>query len=344
MLAVAFGPSTMAEAIAGLPRIREQADCVELRLDLFDEPFDLPALLEECGGLTVVATLRPPEQGGKSPLPAPERLKVLLEAASLGAQYVDLEYDACSQVALDALHANGARVVVSRHDFSSMPPELAERWWPALAELGADVVKVVGTARDVRDCLQVFRAFLSADRPTIAIAMGEPGLVTRVLALREKHCLLTYAALVQATSTAPGQLTLDEMRQTYHVERLRPTTRVYGLLGPHTEPARLTEYNAWFVQDAEDGVAVPFVASSDSAGIVSAFRELPVSGWHIHGSDLQAEVVSILDELAPSAARQNKVNGIVRAPDGGLVGHWVESPREQYEVWQLADGVHTPRC
>jgi hypothetical protein len=167
----------------------------------------------------------------------------------------------------------------------------------------------------------------------IAIAMGEPGLMTRVLALRERHCLLTYAALGQATSTAPGQLTLDEMRHTYQVARLRPTTRVYGLLGPHAEPARLAEYNAWFVQDEWDGVAVPVVANSDSAGIVSAFRELPISGWHIHGSDMQAAVVPILDELAPSAARQSKVNGIVRDTDGRLIGHWVESPREQYDVW-----------
>src|SRR5207245_188568 len=146
--------------------------------------------------------------------------------------------------------------------------------------------------------------FGRADRPTIAIAMGAAGLMTRVLALREPHCLLTYAALGQSTSTAPGQLSLDEMRQTYRVERLRPTTLVFGLLGPHAEPARLAEYNAWFDQDGCDGVAVPFVASSDAAGIVSAFRELPISGWHIHGSNLQTEVVQTLDELAPSAARQ----------------------------------------
>jgi 3-dehydroquinate dehydratase type I len=334
MLAVAFGPSTMAEALAGLPRIRAQADCVELRLDLFEEPFDLPELLEACGELTVVATLRPPVEGGKSALPAAERLEVLVEAARLGAHYVDLEWDACSPQALDVVRGNGARVVLSRHDFARMPSELAERWPTELAELGADVVKIVGTARDVCDCLQVFRAFRKADRPTIAIAMGVAGLMTRVLALRERNCLLTYAALGQATSTAPGQLTLDEMRQTYHVERLRPTTCVFGLLGPHAEPARLAEYNAWFTEDGWDGLAVPFVASSDVAGIVAAFRELPVSGWHIHGADLQAEVVSTLDELAPSAKGQNKVNGIVRAPSGGLVGHWVESPRQQYDVWR----------
>ena len=100
MLAVAFGPSTMAEALAGLPRIREAADCIELRLDLFEEPFDLPALLEACGDLSVVATLRPPDEGGKSPLSAVERLEVLLAAARLGAQYVDLEWNAASPSAV----------------------------------------------------------------------------------------------------------------------------------------------------------------------------------------------------------------------------------------------------
>lgn len=338
MLAVAFGAPNMAEAIGGLRRIHAAADCVELRLDLFEEPFDLPALLEACGSLTVVATLRPPGHGGKSGLPAAERLNVLLEAARLGSHYVDLEYDACTPHALEALRTCGARVVVSRHDFGAMPPALAERWGHQLADLGADVIKVVGTARDVRDCLPVLHALRAADRPTIAIAMGEAGLMTRVLALREAHCLLTYAALDQRTSTAPGQLTLNEMRQTYHVDRLRPTTRVFGLLGPHAEPARLAEYNTWFSTDEWDGVAVPFLGRTDAAGIVSAFRALPVSGWHIHGTDLQGEVVATLDELAPSAARQSKVNGIARRHDGGLVGHWVESPREQYEVWRNAGG------
>jgi 3-dehydroquinate dehydratase type I len=340
MLAVAFGPSTMAEAIAEMARIRAQADCVELRLDLFNEPFDLPALLDACAGLTVVATLRPPEEGGRSTLPAAKRLAVLVEAARLGVHYVDLEHDACSPRALDAVRGYGARVVLSRHDFAAMPSELGDGWPSELGELGADVVKVVGMARDVRDCLPVFRAFARADRPTIAIAMGEAGLISRVLALRERRCLLTYAALGQATSTAPGQLTLDEMHQVYGVERLRPTTRVYGLLGPHAEPARLTEYNAWFMQDGWDGVSVPFVAGSDAVGIVAAFRELPVSGWHIHGAELQAEGLAAVDELAPSAARQAKVNGIVRDPDGGLIGHWVESPREQYDVWLNSASEH----
>src|SRR5712692_6300657 len=93
MLAIALGPPTMADALAQLPRVREQADCVELRLDLFHEPFDLPLLMRERGKLPVVATLRPADQGGQSPLPPDQRLKVLVAAAELGAAYVDLEWD-----------------------------------------------------------------------------------------------------------------------------------------------------------------------------------------------------------------------------------------------------------
>jgi len=331
MLAVAFGPPTMAEALAGLPRIREQADCVELRLDLFEEAFDLPSLLRERGDLPVVATLRPPDQGGKCSLPPDERLAILVKAAELGAEYIDLEFDAATPQALPRVRSAGAQVVLSRHDFSAMPTDLAGAWWPALAELGADVVKVVGTARTLSDCLQVFRAFARADRPTIAIAMGEAGLVSRVLALREDRCFLTYAALEHRSGTAPGQLTARDMRETYRVQRLRPTTRVYGLLGPHAEAERLREYNTWLVADEFDGVAVPFVADADADRIVSAFRELPVSGWHVHGAGLQAGVVAALDEVRSA---QGKVNGVVRCADGALVGHWVESPREQYELWR----------
>jgi len=328
----------MAEALAGLPLIQREADCVELRLDLFEEPFDLPLLLRERGDLPVVVTLRPVHEGGTSTLSAEARLAVLVHAAELGAEYVDLEWDAASPHALFAVRSAGARVVVSRHDFSAMPADFADGWWPALAALGPDVVKVVGTAREVRDCLAVFRA-LGADRaamPTIAIAMGERGLLTRVLALRAEQCFLTYAMLGQSSATAPGQLTAREMRETYRTERLNPSTRVFGLLGPHAEQDRLREYNQWFAQDNWDAVSVPFMVSADAAGVVAAFRELPVSGWHIHGAEHQAAVLRVLDNLAPSAARQNKANGIVRHSDGTLEGHWVESPREQFDVWRTS--------
>ena len=136
----------MPAAVEGLARIRhQQADCVELRLDHFDEPFDLEALLRERGDLPVVATLRPPDQGGRSQLPPDERLSILLKAALLGAEYVDLEDDVATPSAIASLRAAGARVIVSRHDFGGMPQDLARTWWRELSSLDADVVKRAAT-------------------------------------------------------------------------------------------------------------------------------------------------------------------------------------------------------
>ena len=335
MLAVAFGPPTMAAACAGLQRIREVADCVELRLDLFEEPFDLPTLLRERGDMPVVATLRPPSEGGRSALRAPDRLKRLVQAAELGAEYVDVEWDAVTPEVLRAVRGAGAQVIVSRHDFRGMP-DLAGEWWHQLAQLDADVVKVVGACHDVCDSLTVLRALQRATRPTIAIGMGEAGLPTRILALRSDMCLLTYAAPNDGIGTAPGQISVSDLRDVYRASRIGSATRVYGLLGPHIERDRLREYNAWFAADGLDAVAVPFPASATGGATVEAFRELPMSGWHVHGLDLQRDVLRVMDDTHATAARQAKVNAIIRRADGALIGHWVESPREQYELWRSA--------
>jgi 3-dehydroquinate dehydratase / shikimate dehydrogenase len=332
MIGVSLGPRTMDEALEGLSRIAAEADIAELRLDFFEEPYDLPRLLGE-RACPLVVTLRPHDQAGRSTDPAPERLKALLRAAELGAEYVDVEWDAASPSAIAALKASGAQVIVSRHDFTRMPEDFADGWWRDMVARGAGVVKIVGMASDVRDCLQVFRAFRRADRPTVAIAMGEAGLPTRVLALREEQCFLTYATLGSGARVAPGQLPVRELREVYRVERLGPHTAVFGLLGPHVETARAAQYNGWFAAAGVDAVAVPFVADAHAPEIVSAFRELPVAGWHVHGTELQETVGQALDEIAPSACRKGKVNAVLARPDGALIGECVESPEEQFALW-----------
>jgi hypothetical protein len=42
-------------------------------------------------------------------------------------------------------------------------------------------------------------------------------------------------------------------------------------------------------------------------------------------------VATAVDEVRTA---RGKVNAIVRRADGALVGEWVESPREQYELWR----------
>lgn len=333
MIGVSFGPRDMAEAMRGLSRIADEADVVELRLDFFVESYDLPTLLHE-RPCPVVVTLRPLDQGGKCADPADVRVKVLRQAAELGAEYVDVEWDAATPERIQALKAAGAQVLVSRHSFESMPRDFAERWWPEMVERGADVVKIVGMAESVRDCLPVFRAFKRADRPTVAIAMGEAGLPTRVLALREAQCFLSYATLGSGERVAPGQLPIREMREVYRVGQITPRTRILGLLAPRADAELAARYNATFTAAGVDAVAVPFLDDTAAIDTIRAFRELPVAGWHVSGERSQQAVASALDAIGPAARRLSKVNTIAVRADGSLVGDWLTSLDDQRSLWE----------
>src|SRR5687768_6984086 len=165
MIAVALNEPTTEHARTALRAAAAIADIVELRLDLMEE-FDLPRLLagRPC---PVVVTCRAVREGGRWPGSEEARLDVLRQAIDLGAEYVDVEGDA-----IHAIRERGqSRLIASSHDFAAMPADLPGLW-QQLAETGADVVKIVGMARDARDTVPVLKLLDAADRPTIAIAMG----------------------------------------------------------------------------------------------------------------------------------------------------------------------------
>lgn len=331
MIGVSLGAKTMAEAFAALPRIAAEADIAEIRLDYFEEPYDLPALLRD-RPLPVIVTNRPPREGGRCAWPEDERLATLRRAAELGADYVDIEWDAATPVVLNPIKRAGARVLVSRHSFTRLPPDFVD-WADLVMERGADVIKIVGMARDARDCLPVFQVFQQADRPTIAIAMGEAGLPSRVLALRYDTCFLTYATLGRGERVAPGQLTLDQMRRIYHANRLGPTTAVYGVLDdtPAAEED-VAACNAAFVDAEINAVTVSVVGGSQAPDVITAFRALPVAGWQIHGDAAQRAALEAADEVSPRARRQGKVNCLAIRDDHSY-GNWVETLDETLALW-----------
>jgi 3-dehydroquinate dehydratase / shikimate dehydrogenase len=333
LIGVAVGPRSMAEALDVLPRAGRQADIVELRLDAFDAPYELAALVEAAGACPLIATLRPVGQGGRSTMPAEERLAQLVRAVELGAAFVDLEWDAASSAALEAIHRAGGELLISYHDLDGVPADLIEGWAPRLDALGADIVKVAGAARDVRDCLPILELLHARTAPTVAMAMGETGLPTRILALREPACFLTYAALDGAAPTAPGQIGISELRSVYHADRIGAETATYGLLGSQIDARLAGRYNAWFAEAGVDALAVPFVSSADTADqVVSAYRRLPVAGWHIADEAAQRQVVRALDVVRGEARQQGRVNAVALR-DQLLVGDWVQAPEAQLELW-----------
>ena len=250
-LATPIAHPTTEGALAQARHARQWADAVEFRLDLMAS-FDLSRLLAETP-LPTIVTCRPLREGGRFCLPEAERLAILREAASQGATLIDIEWDAVDQLG----DVGAAQRIVSRHVFDHTPRDL----WALYRDLAAregDVVKIATYAHTLEDALRMLALLARADRPTIAIAMGEAGLISRLLAPAFPAAFLTFGAVDDAHKVAPGQVTLQEMWQRYHVHRLRPGVSVYGLLDPHANHSPIiAEINQRWAEEGEDAILVP---------------------------------------------------------------------------------------
>lgn len=129
-----------------------------------------------------IATCRPVREGGKHAGDERGRLGRLLDAATAGAAFVDIELDAIRdfRALLGSQHVR-TRLIVSRHAFDRPLPDVA-RTYRALRAVRADVVKLSFMADDAWQ-LSLVREFLQLARRdrqrAIATAMGAAGEASR---------------------------------------------------------------------------------------------------------------------------------------------------------------------
>ncbi|MCS7221552.1 MAG: type I 3-dehydroquinate dehydratase [Anaerolineae bacterium] len=332
LIAVALGVADTDEARRALERVAQIADLAEIRLDLM-RSYDLPRLLRD-RPCPVIITHRPRREGGRFDGDERQRVRPLLDAISLGAEHVDIEWDSIHLLA--GTDRGRTRIIVSRHDFERTPEDLPHQY-QALAA-GGDVVKLVGMARRVTDLRPVIQVLRTADRPTIAIGMGEAGLASRVLALRYPSCYLTYAALEDGAVTAPGQVTLRDLREIYHAHEINANTVAFGHLTPVLPPREmLLAGNAALRTLRANAVWVPLIASSVDRTVLSTLDALELAGCSVDAT-LAERVALQLPYLTPKANRMGRVDTLVRTADGRWIGdYWGMDVLARAARW--AEGV-----
>jgi 3-dehydroquinate dehydratase / shikimate dehydrogenase len=273
------------------------ADLVELRVDSFTD-LDAIRQLVSSASLPCIVTCRPSWEGGQSDLPDQERIPVLEAAAVSGASYIDIElesyrksanlrqkvhFNAGSPVDATAPREKRAGLIVSSHDFQGRPTKLHN----LLAELddtGGDISKIVWTARTIRDNLEAFEILKHRTKPTVALCMGEAGLISRILA-KKFGAFLTFASLKKDTGTASGQVPIADMKKLYRWDAITEHTKIYGVVaspvGHSMSPAI---HNAAFSAVGHDGVYLPFLVEPGYESF-KAFMEtfLNFDGLHLSG-------------------------------------------------------------
>ena len=200
-----------------------QADCVEWRVDHFDDA-RTPGAVARCLAKLRVAlkdklllvTFRTKTEGGEQALSHPEYLAFLsLILDTDCADLLDIEFftaGADLPVLVEQAHTAGVPVVCSSHDFAKTPPraELVERM-VQMQQVGADLPKLAVMPQSRTDVLELLAATAEMaehhpETPVITMSMGTLGAVSR-LAGEAFGSAMTFANPGQAS--APGQVSLD---------------------------------------------------------------------------------------------------------------------------------------
>lgn len=276
------------------------ADLVELRLDTVRDPDPAAALAGR--RVPVIVTCRPAWEGGQFTGSEEERRRLLAEALALGADYVDIEWKAGFD---DLVTRAPDRIVLSSHDFAGLPADLETRR-QAMHASGAGVVKIAVTPARLSDLLRLQSAGRERQR-SVLIAMGTPGMATRVLPERFGSAW-TYAGDLAGV----GQVSVTTLTDLYRYRDVTASARLYGVAGsPVSHSVSPAMHNASFRALGEDAVYLPLPAT-DVDDLLS-FAE---------GMDLQGASVTIpfkvplldrVSDLQKAAQQAGAVNTLRRA-------------------------------
>ncbi len=196
---------------------RLTANLIEVRLDKLRSHQGLSKLARSVGR-PLIATNRPLSEKGSYAGSEKERLRILQEAVEGGFEYVDLEIATKGiDAATESLREKGGKIILSHHDnFRTPNKSNLKSVLSQLQRQTPDVCKIVTTAKFPQDNLAILRFLQENHRnsPLVGFAMGRAGVWSRLLAPFHGSAF-TYASLGKGMETAPGQITISEMRTIY---------------------------------------------------------------------------------------------------------------------------------
>ena len=324
-ICVSVFAETADEFIENIKQAAEFADVIELRFDCL-QTNEIENVIENLPKMDkpYLATFRPKEQGGKRELSLDERLKFwesILWAKKDKIFWVDFEFDMSF-----VINFQKTFTIASSHDFSGVSENL-----PAVYEIfsitNADALKIAVQVNDISDSIAVWRLLEKAKKQgkeIIPIAMGEAGKWTRILGLAH-GAFMTYAALESGKETASGQITAQDLIETYRARELDEQTEIYGIVGnPVSHSLSPYIHNAAFKFHNLNAVYIPFEVKNLDEFVAKFIRpetresELNFKGFSVTIPHKQA-IIEHLDFIDETAEKIGAVN-MVKINDGKLHG------------------------
>ena len=316
---ISLTPKAVAEVVASAT---DGADCVEVRLDYLDDPEASREI--RWGDLPVpaIATCRGRAEGGLFGGSRDDQLRILEQAVRNGARWVDVDYRFARQF-------SSAGVISSYHDFNSTPEDL-RGLLDAVCQSPASVAKIATSVRTWSDNRRLLDLLDEPwPRPVIVIGMGALGQITRIVGPC-RGSALTYASVGQPS--APGQLGLQELLDTYRFREIAPSTRLIGIVGNPVGHSRSPAlHNKAFQVTGLDYVYMKFPVESVDDFFRNAER-IGIEGFSVTIPH-KVEVMRYLDDVTPEASAVGAVNTVYRDE-----GRWKGDNTDVYGVREALKG------
>jgi 3-dehydroquinate dehydratase type I len=193
------------------------ADLFELRIDMIGSEWAsiIPLMHKPW-----IATCRLKSEGGAWDASEARRKEEILKALNCGASLIDLELETPNLDRLVSIIKKKSRLILSCHNYNDTPPlkeleAIARREF----EAGADIAKIATRSSCSDDTLRVLQVRGNfTDKEMITIAMGEQGILSRVLDPL-MGSPFAYAAAAKGEESAEGQFTACELHKIYSMMR-----------------------------------------------------------------------------------------------------------------------------
>lgn len=233
MICVPITAKSNKEALHSIERSCRIADAIEIRMDLIPDG-SLPDLISvarrSSRKVVIIVTCRKKEEASRNveSCDAEEKkdqddrkMAILKQAVGLGANYIDIELSEGPDVIRELKSfcerpGRSTKVIISYHNFQKTPSFVRlKEIFHQCREFKPAVVKIVTWAKKPDDNLQLLRLIPYArkyEQEIIALCMGDKGRMNRMMAPFLGN-FLNFATLHEGIQSAPGQLTVSEMKQ-----------------------------------------------------------------------------------------------------------------------------------
>ena len=268
------------------------AEMLELRTDYLENlSVDLvKGLIAEAkkatsGEQPLIVTCRDRRQGGAKEYPPGLRIDVLVGALKAGAEFIDFEYENFlsvenqERIQLALSQSSKAGLILSVHNFETKFDNIGKLHRHILTLYPAAIPKLVYTANHINDCFEAFDLLHRTSGERIIFCMGEAGLISRIIA-KKLNSFVTYASVDDKSATAPGQLTIEQLKKLYRWDSINSDTELYGIIGsPAAHSLSPVVHNACFAEMRANKLYLPLLVEGGKDEFDRFVKNILNRGW-----------------------------------------------------------------